>query len=180
MTAVAECGDRKAFAALFDYYAPRLNAYLRRLGADAGHAEELAQEVMVTVWRKAALFDRRKSSLATWLFRIARNRRIDALRRDRSDALDPNDPMMLPEPPVPADEALDGRAREARIREALAALPGEQVSLIELAFYRGFSHSQIAERTGLPLGTVKSRIRLAFHRLRRVLESDGVARLESE
>lgn len=170
---VARSQDRAAFITLFDHYAPRINAYLIRLGTPTGVAEELTQEVMVTLWRKAALFDRGKSSVGTWLFRIARNRRIDSLRRDRLGDLDPNEPSFQPQDNLDPDAYLDAQVREARIREALKALPEEQLRLVELAFFKSLSHSQIADETGLPLGTVKSRIRLAFTRLRRILEADG-------
>lgn len=170
---VAVDRDRAAFAALFAHFAPRLNAYLIRLGADPASAEELTQEVMVTLWRKADLYDPAKSSLATWLHRIARNRRIDAARRLRGAALDPEDPLLQPAGPADADEGLDAVRREERVRAALEGLPSEQIELVRLAFFFGLSHSQIAERTGLPLGTVKSRIRLAFTHLRRRLETDA-------
>ena len=170
---VAATRDRQAFIRLFDHYAPRINAYLLRIGTQNGVAEELTQEVMVTLWRKAELFDRRKSSVGTWLFRIARNRRIDAVRRDRLGELDGHDPAFRPPEPEDADEILDGQVREERVRLAVEALPPEQRDLVHLAFFRGLTHSQIAEERNLPLGTVKSRIRLAFTRLRRVLETDG-------
>ena len=168
--AIATERSKSAFAALFEYYAPRLKGYLRRLSADDVQAEELVQDVMLTVWRKAAQFDRNKSAVSTWLFTIARNRWIDVMRRDRSGELDPNDPMLLPEDPEPPDEAIDAARRAERVREALGALPEEQVELIKMAFYSGISHSAIAEQTGLPLGTVKSRLRLAFSKLRTQLE----------
>jgi RNA polymerase sigma-70 factor (ECF subfamily) len=169
---VAASRDRAAFALLFDHYAPRINGYLQKLGLDPRRSEEITQEVMIVLWHKAALFDPLKSSLSTWLFRIARNRRIDALRRDRPGRLDPLDPIFRPDEPEPADSGLDARRREERVRAALEALPREQVELIRYAFFLGLTHSQIAERSGLPLGTVKSRIRLAFARLRRILEAD--------
>jgi RNA polymerase sigma-70 factor (ECF subfamily) len=169
---VAASRDRAAFAVLFDHYAPRINGYLQKLGLDPRRSEEITQEVMIVLWHKAALFDPVKSSLATWLFRVARNRRIDALRRDRSGRLDPLDPMFRPEDPEPPDDGLDARRRDERVRTALAALPREQLELIRYGFFLGLTHSQIAERSGLPLGTVKSRIRLAFARLRRILEAD--------
>jgi RNA polymerase sigma-70 factor (ECF subfamily) len=174
VAAVATARDRAAFARLFDHFAPRINAYLLRLGADGGTAEELTQEVMVTLWRKAELFDRTKSSVATWLYRIARNRRIDAIRRDRDEPLDSDEAAMVVDDTPGLDIQLDAHQREDRVREALKYLPNEQLSLVRLAFFDGLSHSQIAEKTGLPLGTVKSRIRLAFTRLRRSLESEGV------
>lgn len=170
---VATAQDRAAFIALFDHFGPRLNAYLRRLGTDNGSAEEIVQEVMVVLWRKAALFDRSKSSVATWLFRIARNRRIDMARRDRSKTLDPSDSLLQPSPAEDPSEAVDGRRREARVAAALAGLPPEQRTLVRLAFFQELSHGEIAAATGLPLGTVKSRIRLAFGRLRKALEQTG-------
>jgi RNA polymerase sigma-70 factor (ECF subfamily) len=176
VTAVAERRDRAAFTVLYDYYSPRLNAWLLRLGMDRASAEELAQEVMVTLWHKAQLFDASKSSLGTWLYRIARNRRIDAARRNRVDFVDPAEYTLdIPDEQAPdADQQIDAQTREDVLRQAMVTLPEEQASLVRLAFFEGLSHSEIASRTDLPLGTVKSRIRLAFSRLRRVLEAGGV------
>lgn len=169
---VARERDRAAFEALFDHFAPRINGYLQQLGLPAAAAEDIAQEVMAVLWNKAHLFDPAKSSLATWLYRVARNRRIDASRRDRSHLLDESDPMLWPQDNADPDEELDAGRREASVRAALAELPPAQLELLRLAYYLGLSQSQIAERTGLPLGTVKSRIRLAFARLRGLLEAD--------
>ena len=172
LEAIAAHQDRDAFASLFNHFGPRLKAYLMRLGADDIDAEETAQDVMVTVWRKAALFDKSKSSAATWIFRVARNRRIDMLRRKRTVDVD-SDTVVIEDETLPnPDETLDEEKRQARIRAALSKLPEQQLQLVELAFYTELSHSQIAEETGLPLGTVKSRIRLAFGRLRRILDED--------
>lgn len=177
---VAEKRDRKAFESLFDHFAPRLNGYLQRLGLERGEAEDMAQEVMAVLWHKADLFDPGKSSLSTWLYRIARNRRIDAARRERSRVLDPQEPMLLPSEPEPVDDEIDSRQRDERVRVALAALPEEQLELVRMAFFLGLSHSQIAERADLPLGTVKSRIRLAFQRMRRILEADELIDTDDE
>jgi len=176
MASVAERRDREAFATLFDYYSPRLNAYLQRLGVDRTTAEEITQEVMVTLWHKAALFDSAKSSLGTWLYRVARNRRIDLARRDRVDYVDPSEYALdIPDDQAPnADGQIDAQTREDVLRTAMTDLPEEQRALVRLAFFEILSHSEIAARTGLPLGTVKSRIRLAFSRLRRALEAGGV------
>ena len=171
--AVAERRDQTAFAELFDYFAPRIKSYLQRLGMDPGQAEELTQEVMIVLWHKAGLFDPVKSSLSTWLFRIARNRRIDAFRRDKSALLDADDPALQPSQPEAADDLVEAEERDERVRKAMLDLPEEQAALVRQAFFLGRSHSQIAEDTGLPLGTVKSRIRLAFARLRGSLEDDG-------
>ena len=171
--AVAERRDETAFAELFDYFAPRIKSYLQRLGMEPGQAEELTQEVMIVLWHKAGLFDPVKSSLSTWLFRIARNRRIDAFRRDKSALLDADDPALQPSQPEAADDIVEAEERDERVRRAMLDLPEEQAILVRQAFFLGRSHSQIAEDTGLPLGTVKSRIRLACARLRRTLEGDG-------
>jgi RNA polymerase sigma-70 factor (ECF subfamily) len=142
------------------------------LSLDNGQAEEITQEVMLVLWHKAALFDPAKSSLSTWLFRVARNRRIDLVRRDKSGLLDPDDPILQPEEPEAPDSMLDAERRDERVRAAMQDLPEEQLALVRMAFFLGRSHSEIAEETGLPLGTVKSRIRLAFSRLRKALDQD--------
>ena len=155
--------DREALAALVEAIAAR---------ADRGQAEELTQEVMLTVWRKAATFDRTQASVSTWMFTIARNRRIDAVRREKRPELDPADPLLVPDEPMAADDRLDAMDREARVARALKTLPKEQADLVREAFYLAKSHSEIAEETKIPLGTVKSRLRLAFGRLRKALEGD--------
>ncbi|MEM1149563.1 MAG: sigma-70 family RNA polymerase sigma factor [Pseudomonadota bacterium] len=168
--AVDKC--RSSFAELFEFFAPRLKAYMQQLGADPSQAEELAQEVMVTVWRKAEQFDPQKASVSTWIFRIARNRRIDAHRRTQRPELDPDDPMLRPPDPETPDTTLNRAQLEEIVREQLETLPTEQLELLKAAFYQGLSHSEIAKAFNLPLGTVKSRIRLAFNRLRGQLEGD--------
>lgn len=167
--AIADRADRDAFRALFDHYAPRVKGFLARQGLDDARAEELAQEVMVVVWRKAASFDPAKASVSTWIFRIARNRRIDVFRRDRTAVLDGEDPSLRPPETPDPQEAADAGQRQGLIARALAQLPAEQQDLIRRAFYDELSHSEIAERTGLALGTVKSRLRLAFAKLRSAL-----------
>lgn len=170
--AVAARGDRAAFALLFKHFAPKIKGYLIKIGTDRGQAEELTQEVMLTVWRKAATFDRTQASVSTWMFTIARNRRIDAVRREKRPDFDASDPLLLPDEPLPPDERIDVLQREARVADALKTLPKEQADLVREAFYLAKSHSEIAEQTKIPLGTVKSRLRLAFGRLRKALEGD--------
>ena len=167
--AIAARQDRAAFTRVFAYYAPRVKAYLMRLGLDAAQAEEVAQEVMVAVWRKAASFDSRQASVATWIFRIARNRRIDVFRRDQRAQVDVHDPAFEPPTEVAPDAAAEATEREARVRLAMAELPPEQRELVRRAFYEDLSHSEIAACTGVPLGTVKSRLRLAFAKLKLTL-----------
>jgi len=166
---VAREADRAAFTELFDHFAPRVKAYLMRLGAQAGQAEDLTQDVMVTVWRKAALFDERQASAATWIFTIARNRRIDAIRRTRRPEIDPNDPLFVPDAEPQPDAVLVTAEREDRLRAAMAKLSDDQRALLVQAFYDGKSHSEIAAATRLPLGTVKSRLRNIFAKLRGLL-----------
>lgn len=176
MRAVAERRDQAAFTEIFDHFTPRLETFLMRLGLDSGTAEEVSQEVMVTLWRKAGLFDPGKSSLPTWLYRIARNRRIDLTRRNRVDFVDPQSSAILEIADEHRFEAeIEGRQHDDIVRTLIITLPVEQRTLVQLAFYEGLSHAQIAERTLLPLGTVKSRLRLAFMRLRRALESGGIS-----
>jgi RNA polymerase sigma-70 factor (ECF subfamily) len=170
--AIAAERDRRAFAALFRHFAPRLKAYLMRLGAEAGQAEELAQESMIMVWRRAETFDPTQASAATWIFRIARNKRIDALRRERRPELDPEDPCLQPESAPAADRQVERRQTDERIRAALALLPEEQAEVVRMAYFDDMAHGAIAERTELPLGTVKSRMRLAMGRLRKALREE--------
>jgi RNA polymerase sigma factor (sigma-70 family) len=176
MLAITAQRDREAFARIFDHFVPRIEAYLQRLGMDAVAAEEVAQDTLLTVWRKSDLFDPGKSSLSTWIYRIARNRRIDLARRDRLTFLDPMEQTFTSviDESVGQDSQLQGAEQDDLVREAMKLLPEEQRVLLRLAFYEGRSHSEISDQTGLPLGTVKSRIRLAFARLRRELEKDGI------
>jgi RNA polymerase sigma-70 factor (ECF subfamily) len=169
LLAVARERDRAAFAELFRHFAPRLKAYLTRLGAEGALADELVQEVMLTVWRRADGFDPSQASAATWIFTIARNRRIDGLRRESRPEFDPHDPALVPDVPEAADRLIETTQDTARLQAAISVLPGEQAELLRLAYYEDQPHSAIAERTGLPLGTVKSRLRLALGRLRKAL-----------
>lgn len=170
MALIADRRSRGAFADLFSYYAPRVKSFMLRLGAGDGEAEELAQEVMITVWQKAGLYDRAQASVSTWIFRIARNRRIDAQRRQRRPELSPDDPVLLPPEIQTPDEMIVRGQLDEVVRERLAGLPQDQLILVQAAFYDGLSHSEIARTFNLPLGTVKSRIRLAFSRLKGELE----------
>jgi RNA polymerase sigma factor (sigma-70 family) len=175
LAAVAEHADRSAFLALFNHFAPRLKGYMKKLGTPEPLAEELAQDVMFVVWRKAGSYDPSKSAVSSWIFTIARNLRIDALRREQRRALDPNEPLLAPAPlPLP-DAQLQSARQDQRVRALLADLPREQAAVVSLAFYEGKSHGEIAAHLGIPLGTVKSRMRLAFQHLREAIDTVATA-----
>lgn len=164
MLSVRDSRDVAAFTRLFVHFAPRIKGFLIKSGADATTAEECAQDVMVTLWRKAGQFDPARASVATWIFTIARNRRIDILRREKRP-----EPEDIPWETEPAPDQLSLIAiqqESTRLGEAIAKLPAEQRRLIEQAYFGELTQSEIAEVTGLPLGTIKSRIRLALDRLR--------------
>ena len=167
MLRIRDDRDEQAFVALFRHYAPRVKAFLMRSGADAGLAEECVQEVMATVWRKAHLFDPARASVATWVFTIARNKKIDVLRRQRRP--EPEDLPWGPEAEPDQEDILGLQQDSERLGQALANLPEKQRELIEKAYFGDLSHSEIAAATGLPLGTIKSRIRLALDRLRHAM-----------
>jgi RNA polymerase sigma-70 factor (ECF subfamily) len=168
IVAVARARDKAQFALLFDHFAPRLKGFFLRLGVPAAIAEDLAQDTMLTVWRKAAMFDPARASAATWIFTIARNLRIDMKRRER-------DPQSLEEfynaapQAMPSDTVLSAE-RELRIRAALERLPPDQADVVRLSFFEDRPHVEIAAALNIPLGTVKSRIRLAVARLRGLVE----------
>ncbi len=172
IAAVARFQDRAAFARLFAHFAPRVKAYLLRLGADQGQAEDLMQDAMLAVWRKAPGYDAKLASPSTWIFAIARNRRIDALRRDKRLRLDPDDPNLLPEQGALPDRMLDAARWERRLAAALDELPPEQAQMLRLAYYEDRSHGDIAQSLRVPLGTVKSRLRLAVAKLRTMFEPE--------
>ncbi len=170
MKQVAESRDEAAFQELFSAFGPRVKALLLRQGADLETAEDIAQETLLTVWRKAHLFHADKGSVSTWIFTIARNLRIDRLRREvvwqefNEETHDSASDEPLPDQNV-------AQAQEGDIvRSILETLPPEQVEVIRLSYIEGLSHSEISERLGLPLGTVKSRMRLAYQKVRSALE----------
>jgi RNA polymerase sigma-70 factor (ECF subfamily) len=171
--AVARHRDRAAFAALFAYFGPRVKAWMLRAGCNPTAAEELAQETMLAVWQKARLFDAARAGASTWIFTIARNLRIDALRRERHPSDLMVDPIDEPEAPMQADRALVIAQQDARIRSALSLLPAEQADVIRKAFFEDKVHAEIEKELGIPLGTVKSRLRLAMNRLRATLGDLG-------
>ncbi len=164
MLRVRDVRDPAAFGALFRHYGPRVKAFLMKTGTSEALAEECMQDVMATLWNKAHQYDPARAGVATWIFTIARNRRIDSIRRMRR--AEPEDLPWGPEASPDQVDVLVLQQETAQLGAALAALPDAQRKLIERAYYGDLSHSEIAAETGLPLGTIKSRIRLALDRLR--------------
>ncbi len=166
--AIRDKQDQTAFAELFAHFAPRVKGFLMKSGADASLAEECTQEVMATLWRKAHMFDPARASAATWIYTIARNRKIDALRKQRRP--EPEDLPWGPEAEPEQADAIGLKQETEQLAVAIKELPEKQRNLIEQAYFGDLSHSEIAEITGLPLGTIKSRIRLALERLRHAMK----------
>ena len=162
--------DRSAFKKLYEHFAPRLKSFLLRIGSDMSAAEEICQESMIMVWRRAETFNPDSAGASTWIFTIARNKRIDKLRKDNRPLPDLNDPSFFQIPVDKSDDILQRVEEEKKIKNALKNLPPEQAKLIISAYYEEKSHRKIADETNLPLGTVKSRIRLAINRLRTQFE----------
>jgi RNA polymerase sigma-70 factor (ECF subfamily) len=173
LEALAKSGDRDAFARLFGHYAPRLKTFMRRLGTEESVAEELAQDAMLAVWRKASSYDRSKADAGTWIFSIARNLRIDLLRREKRPEFDADDANLVADPAPRADETVAARQDRQRVAAAMAELPSEQALVVTLSFYEDKPHAEIAARLKIPLGTVKSRLRLAMKRIRAELGEEG-------
>ena len=167
--AVAANADHEAFATLFAHYAPRLKSFLMR-EASPEAAEEIAQEAMLSVWRKASLFDPAKASAGTWIFTIARNLRIDRLRREGRPEVDMTDPYFDQDEPTPDQNTL-AKEQQKIIQEAVNGLPDDQADVIRRAYYEEKSHSEISDVLDIPLGTVKSRLRLAMGRIRQAAET---------
>jgi RNA polymerase sigma-70 factor (ECF subfamily) len=166
---VAATQDRHAFMLLFAYFAPRVKAFLLRSGAPDALAEELAQETLLTVWRRAATFDARRAGPGTWIFTIARNLRIDGLRREKLAVNAQAQLEIMDEPVERPDDLLNVAERDKHLRAALSGLSPEQLDLVRLSFFEDRPHQEIARALNIPLGTVKSRIRRSLMVLREIL-----------
>ncbi|MGR3839776.1 MAG: sigma-70 family RNA polymerase sigma factor [Cognatishimia sp.] len=168
MLAVRDQRDKAAFSRLFDHYAPRLKGFVMRSGTGNAQAEEIVQDVMLTVWRKAHLFDPHRAQVSSWIYQVARNRQIDVIRRDsRPIPEELNTPESTDED-APQIIALDQEAQV--LRQALARLKPGQREMLEKAYLGDLTHAEIKAQTGLPLGTIKSRIRLGLEKLRHELK----------
>ena len=169
--------DKTSFAEVFEHFAPRVKSYMVKLGCVEEMAEELAQQTLLQVWRKSQLYDPNKAAASTWIFRIARNMRIDMLRKQKHFFDADFDLSSIEDDQEDAELKINKEQESQRLALALTDLPFDQASIIRLSFYEGLSHSEIAQKLKIPLGTVKSRIRLAFARLRDSthLEREGTA-----
>ena len=168
---VAEDRDERAFQLLFDDYAPRIKYYMMQQGAEAATADDIAQEALTTVWRKAHMFDPSKGNAPAWIYRVARNLRIDRIRRERVWQPLPDDHREEASNDPTPDEELSQNEVQTAVREAIETLPVEQREIIELCYMGGLSQSEAAERLEIPVGTVKSRMRLAYGKLQPILAS---------
>lgn len=169
--AVAKNLDRTAFAELFDRLAPRIKSFMMRKGASAELAEDLVQDTMIAVWTKAGLYAPDKGSVTGWVFTIARNLRIDRLRRNSNASFTAIEDFDCPSDERGPEEELALQQERDGVAEALKSIPEDQKQILILSFVEDVPQSAIAERLNLPLGTVKSRMRLAYGRLRKTLES---------
>ena len=158
--------DQDAFRAVFDYFAPRLKAFLMGQGTSPQMAEEVVQETMVKIWRKADQYEPARAAASTWIFTIARNMRIDHLRKANRPEPDMNDPAFVPDPEPLATETISQAQDSAQLYSAMAELSEDQRAVLKLAYFEEKAHPEIAEALGIPLGTVKSRIRLALKNIR--------------
>ncbi len=169
MLDIAENRDKEAFKTLFDYYAPRVKSFIMRSGISEITAEEVAQEALMTVWRKADKYNPALASASTWIFTIARNKKIDRLRKDARPLPDANDPTFAG-PGVDTPETTAWHSiNAAKVHAALDQLPEDQRKVLKLAFIEENPHAAVSEMLGIPLGTVKSRIRLGLEKLRTLL-----------
>jgi len=167
---VAASRDRAAFAQLFDHFAPRVKAFMMRKGSNSEQAEDLVQETMLAVWSKAHMYVNERGSVATWIFTIARNLRIDKLRRDKAQLYQDIEDFDAPDDKIGADDALGRLQEDNHVSRALAQIPVDQRDLLILSYVEDVTQSEIALRLNLPLGTVKSRMRLGYQRMRKILE----------
>ncbi|WP_243394570.1 sigma-70 family RNA polymerase sigma factor [Yoonia maritima] len=168
MLAVRDQRDKAAFASLFDHFAPRLKGFIMRSGTGSGQAEEIVQDVMLTVWRKASQFDPARAQVSAWVYQIARNRQIDMIRKEGRPLPDELNENPESEPDASQIVALEQEA--GHLKSALTKLARDQREVIEKAYLGELTHQEISSQTGLPLGTIKSRIRLGLQRLRHELK----------
>lgn len=166
MARVAVHRDIDAFETLYRHFTPKVRSYMQKVTKDAASADELTQEALAVVWRKADQFNPERGQASTWIFTIARNLRIDALRRGPRPDFDEEDPTLAPEPIEPADVGFQRIQEAEQVRNAIGGLNAEQMQVLKMSYFEDMTHAAIATALNLPLGTVKSRIRMACEKLR--------------
>ncbi|MDX1922538.1 MAG: sigma-70 family RNA polymerase sigma factor [Alphaproteobacteria bacterium] len=171
---IATQQDKSAFVTLFNYYAPRVKAYLRRQGVDSVQADDITQDVMLQVWNRASQFDATKSRPSTWIYTIARNRLIDVWRAQKNNMIDYSDPALLPEGPYDQTQSLTAEEQNNTLHHAVAELSPAQREIIEETYFKERSQRMIAKARKIPLGTVKSRLRLALDHLREKVKREPI------
>ncbi|RUL99363.1 sigma-70 family RNA polymerase sigma factor [Rhizobium chutanense] len=174
MAAVATSRDREAFETLYRHFYPRVRSYMVRMTkGNRILAEELAQETMMRVWNKAALFDATRAQASTWIFTIARNQMIDCVRRSARPDFDANDPAFVPDELEAADAKVEREQAAIALNRAMTRLKDKYAEVLRMSFFDGLTHTKIAETLNLPIGTVKSRIRLACEKLRVAVQDEA-------
>lgn len=170
MARIAAAGDRQSFRQVFDALAPVVKGLALRQGADRAMAEEVVQDTFVAVWRRAAQYSQERGTVAAWVFAIARNARIDRLRREPAwQELTDEQSEVASDDPAP-DDIVGAQQIQTQLRGVLTTLPPEQAAVIRLAYVEGLSHSAIAAALGVPIGTVKTRMNLAYQKIRSALK----------
>ncbi len=162
--------DKEAFEQLFIYFAPRVKAVLMKQSSDANTAEDLMQETMLTVWNKADKFSKYRGSVSAWIFTIARNKRIDGYRKQGTKHYLDIEDIELTDDAMGSEEILISNERDKMVTDISNTLPIEQKEIIEMSFVKELSQTEISKKLGIPLGTVKSRMRLAYEKIRKSVE----------
>jgi len=170
---IAESQDIGSFKKIFEYFSPRLKSFLMKSGAEESIAEEIIQETMTIIWTKADYYDPKVASPSTWIYTIARNKKIDILRKSRKAILEDIETAVLPAVEPKTEENIEHDQKFDLIAQQLDSLPKDQLDLLKMNFFEEKSHGEISELTGIPLGTVKSRIRLALEKIRGKLDKNG-------
>ena len=167
---IGENQDRIAFSNIFKHFAPRLKSFFVKLGCSEVQAEEIIQEVMIAVWTKSSTYDKSKSSVSTWIYTIAKNKRIDKIRKEtKHNTVESDESLEIPVSSVQEEQLLSSEVTK-KIHHSLQFLPKEQAELLKLSYFYEKTHSDIAKDLSLPLGTVKSRIRLALSKMKNLVE----------
>ena len=167
---IAETQDKMAFSNIFNYFAPRLKSFFVKLGCSEPQSEEIIQEVMISIWTKSRTYNSEKSSVSTWIYTIAKNKRIDKIRKEKKHySTESDESLEIPVPSIQEDQVIATEISE-KIKSCISVLPKEQAQLLKLSYFYEKTHSDIASELKIPLGTVKSRIRLALSKMKNLVE----------